>query len=97
MQFRLNEIKRIKDCFIAETCEREIMSKTLSNQFAAFDDFNKTLLVLSATNRGVSIASFVTVVGAPVVITSRSISWVFSISKGNFKNLLKTMKKRKKT
>ena len=29
-QFRLNEINRIERCFIAEICERETMSKTLS-------------------------------------------------------------------
>ena len=48
----------MKDYFIAETREREKMSKTLSKYIAAFDYVDKTLLVLSATSGGVSIALF---------------------------------------
>ena len=48
-QFRLNKINEIKDYFIAEIKERELMSKRLSKYTASFDYFDKSLIVLSAT------------------------------------------------
>ena len=36
-QYRLNEINEIKDCFIAEIKERELMGKRLSKYIASFD------------------------------------------------------------
>ena len=41
--FRLNKINEIKDYFIAEIKERELMMKA----FASFDYFDKSLIVLS--------------------------------------------------
>ena len=40
-QFRLNRINDIKDYFVAEIKERELMSKRLSNYIASFDYFDK--------------------------------------------------------
>ena len=45
-QFRLNKINEIKDYFIAETKERELMSKRLSKYIASFDRFDKSLFYL---------------------------------------------------
>ena len=45
-QFRLNKINEIKDYFIAEIKERELMSKRLSKYIASFDYFDKFLIVL---------------------------------------------------
>ena len=39
-QFRLNKINEIKDYFIAEIKERELMSKRLSKYIASFDYFD---------------------------------------------------------
>ena len=39
-QFRLNKINQIKDYFIAEIKERELMSKRLSKYIASFDYFD---------------------------------------------------------
>ena len=44
------------------------MSKILSKYIASFDYFNKSLIVLSIATGSVSIASFATVIGAPVGI-----------------------------
>ena len=49
-QFRLREIKEIKDYFVAEIKERELMRKRLSKHIASFDYFDKSLIVLSVTN-----------------------------------------------
>ena len=65
-QFRLNKINEIKDYFIAEIKERELMSKRLSKYIASFDYFDKSLIVLSVTTGSISIASFATVIGVPV-------------------------------
>ena len=45
-QFRLNKINEIKDYFIAEIKERELMSERLSKYIASFDYFDKFLIVL---------------------------------------------------
>ena len=55
-QFRLNKINEIKDYFIAEKKERELMSKRLSKYIAFFYYFDKYLIVLSATSGSISIA-----------------------------------------
>ena len=46
------------------------MSKNLSNYIASFEFFDKSLIVLSATTDSISIASFATVIGAPIGIMS---------------------------
>ena len=81
-QFRLNKINEIRDYFVAEIKERELMSKRLSKYIASFDYFEKSLIVLSITTGSFSIASFATVIAAPVGIISASFSLAFSISTG---------------
>ena len=63
-QYRLNKISEVKDYFITETRERELMSKKVSKYIASFDYFDKSLIVLSATSGRISIALFATVIGA---------------------------------
>ena len=53
------------------------MSKRLSKYIASFDCFDKLLIVLSVTTGSISVASFVTVIGAPVGIMSASFSLAF--------------------
>ena len=65
-QFRLNKINEIKDYFIAEIKERQLMGKRLSKCIDSFDYFDKCLIVLSARSVNISIASFATVIGTPV-------------------------------
>ena len=43
-QFRLNRINEIKDHFVAEIKERQLMSKRLSKYIASFDYFDKSLI-----------------------------------------------------
>ena len=88
-QFRLNKINEIKDYFVAEIKERELMSKRISKYFASFEYFDKSLIVLSVTTGSFSI-------GAPVGIVSASFSLAFSISTGIVKKLLKTTRNKKK-
>ena len=52
LQFRLNKISKIEDCFIAEIKERDLMSKRLSKYISFFDYFDKSLIVLSVTSGG---------------------------------------------
>ena len=94
--FRLNKINEIKDYFVAEIKERELMSKRLSKFIAFCDYFGKSLIVLSVTRRSISIASFATVIGALVGIASASLSLTFSLSTGIIKKLLKTTRNKKK-
>ena len=72
------------------------MSKRLSKYIAPFDYFDKSLIVLSVTTGSVSIASFATVIGAPVGTTSASFSLAFSIWTGIVKNFLKTTRSKRK-
>ena len=95
-EFRLNKINEIKDYFIPEIRERELMSKRLSKYIVSFDYFDKSLIVLSVATGSISIASFATVVGAPVGMMSASCSLAFSITTGFVKKFLKTTRNKKK-
>ena len=95
-QFRLNKINEIKDYFIAEIRETELMSKNLSQYIASFEYFDKSLIVLSVATGSISIASFATVIGAPVGMMSASCSLAFSITTGFVKKFLKTIRNKKK-
>ena len=91
-QFRLNKINEIKDYFVAEIKERKLMNKRLSKYIVSFDCFDQSLIVLSVTNGRISIASFATVIGAPVGKASATLSLAFSISTRIVKKLSKTTK-----
>ena len=95
-QFRLKKISEIRNYFVAEIKERELVSKRLSKCIAFFDYFDKSLIVLFVTTGSISIASFATVIGAPVGIIRASFSLGFSISTGLLKKLLKTTRSKKK-
>ena len=81
-QFRLNKITEIEEYFIAKIKEKELMSKKLSKYISFFDYFDKSLIVLSVTSGGVSIASFATTAGVPIVITIAGFSLAFSLCTG---------------
>ena len=72
------------------------MSKKLSKYIASFDYFDKTLIVLSGATGSISIASFGTVIGAPVWIMGASCSLPFSITTGIVKKLLKQQEIKRK-
>ena len=95
-QFRLNKINEIKDYFVADIKERQLISKRLSKYIASFEYFDKSLIVLSVTTGSISIASFATVIGAPVGMMSAGCSLAFSVTTGIVKKLLKTTRNKKK-
>ena len=96
-QFRLNKISETENYFIAEIKERELMSKKLSKYISSFYYFDKSLIVLSVTSGGVSIASFATAIGAPIGITSASLNLAFSLCTGIVKKLLKATRNKKRS
>ena len=95
-KFRPERINKIKDYFNYEIQERKTMSKKLSKYIDTFDYFDKTLVTLSATSRGISIISFTSIIGAPVRIASASFSLIFSLTTGIIKKLLKITRDLKK-
>ena len=95
-QFRLNKINEIKDYFIAEIKERELMRKNLSKYIASFEYLDKSLIFLSVATGSISTASFATAIGAPVGIMSASCSLAFSITIGFVKKFWKTIRNKKK-
>ena len=95
-QFRLNKISEIEDYLITEIKERELMSQKLGKYISFFDYFDKSLTVLSVASGSVYIASFATVIGVPIGITSASLSLAFSICTGLVKKLLKATRKEKR-
>ena len=54
------------------------------------------LIVLSATTAGLSICSFMSIVGAPIGIASASFTLDFSLTAGIIKKLLSTTRTKKK-
>ena len=55
-QFRLNKINEIKDYFLAEIRERELISENISKYIASLDYFDKSLNVSSIVAGSISIA-----------------------------------------
>ena len=79
-KFRLSEIIGIENYFYQEINQRKSCSKKLSKYVAAFDYIDRILIVLSATSSRESIISFTSIVGAPVVIASASLTLIFSLT-----------------
>ena len=75
-RFRLNEINKIKDYFEFEIKERKVVIKKLSKHTAALDYIDKKLIVLPATSGGISIISFINVIGIPAEVKSASLTLV---------------------
>ena len=88
-QLRLNKISKIKNYFIAEI-------KNFSKYNSFFFDSEKSFIVLSVTSGGISIASFATVIGVLIGITSANLSLAFSLCTGLVKKLLKATRNKKK-
>ena len=95
-QPRLNKISEIKNYFLAEIRERKLISKNLSKYIASFEYFNKSLIFLSVLDSSISIASFVSVIGAPAGIIGASCGLTFSMTSGFIKKFLKTTRNKKK-
>ena len=72
------------------------MSESLSMYIASFDQFDKSLIVLSVATGSISIASFPTVIGATVGMMSASFSLAFLITTGIVKKFFKTTRNKKK-
>ena len=95
-QFRLNKINEIRDYFLAEIRERELISKNLSKYIASLDYFDRLLNVLSILLGSISIALFTTVIGAPAGTIGASCGFTFSVTWGFVKKFLKTIRNKKK-
>ena len=95
-QFKLDKINQIKDYFLAQVRERELIRKNLSKYIAPLDYFDKSLNVLSILSGRISIASFASVIGAPAGIIGASFGFTFSVTSGFVKMFLKTIRKKKK-
>ena len=95
-QFRISKIKEIKDYFVTDIKERELMSKRYSKYVVSFYYSDQSLIVLSVTTGSISIALFAILIGAPAGIASASFSLAFSISAGTVKKLKTTRSKKKK-
>ena len=72
------------------------MSKKLSKYIAAFEYFDKTLIILSVTSGKISIISFASVIGVPVGVASASFSLLFSLTTRIIKKLLEITRNKKK-
>ena len=95
-QLRRNKINEIKDCFLAEIRERELISKNISKYIASLDYFDKSLNVLSILSGSISIASFTSVIGLPPKIIGASSGFRFSITSGFVKKFLTAIRNKKK-
>ena len=94
-QFRLNKINEIKDYFLAEIRERELIRKNLSKYISSLNYFDRSINVLAILSGSISIASFATVIGAPSRIIGASCGLTFSFTSGFVKRFLKTIKSKK--
>ena len=68
------------------------MSKKLSRDNVVCNYTDKILVVLSPTSGGISVISFISVIGVPEGIASASFTLKFSLTTGIIKKLLKITK-----
>ena len=68
----------------------------MSRYVTIFNYIDKILIILSATNSGVSIISFTSVIGASAGIISASFTVIFSLTTGIIKKMLNITKNKKK-
>ena len=92
----LCEIIGIENYFYHEINERKSYIKKLNKYITIFEYMDKILFILSVTSGGVSIISFITIVGATVGIISASYTSIFSIAKWLIKILSKMTRSKKK-
>ena len=95
-KFRLDEVDKIKNYFIAEIKERKDIIKKISKYIVAFDYAGKLFIRLSASFGTLSIASYATVVGIPAGIAGASLTLIFTITTGVVKTFLNISRKKKK-
>ena len=95
-KFRLSEIIGIENYFHVEINQRKSCSKKLNKYVTVFDYIDQALIVLRATNNGVSIISFTSIAGAPVGIASASFTLIFSLTTGIVKKLINITRNKKK-
>ena len=93
---RSDEISKIENYFYQEINQRKSCSKKLGKYVAVFDYTDQALIVLSATNGGVSIISFTTIVGVPAGVASASFTLSFSLTTGIVKKLMNITRKKRK-
>ena len=92
-KFRLSEIIGIENYFHQEINH---IVKKLNKYITAFDYICKVLIALSATNGGVSIILFTSIIGGPVGIASASFTLIFFLTIGIVKKLLNLTRNKKK-
>ena len=95
-KFRLNEISKIENYCNSEINQKKSCIKKLSKYVTTFDYIDKTLIVLSATNGGVSTISLTSVVGALVGVASANFALISSLTTGIIKKLLSITRNKKK-
>ena len=95
-KFRLSEIIGIENYFYQEINQKKSCSKKLYKYVTTFDYTDKILIDLSAASSGVSIISFISIIGAPVGIASASLTLIFSLTTGIAKKLLNIARNKKK-
>ena len=95
INFRLNEIDKIKDYFNSKNRKRNAISKKLIKYIDALDYADKIFTVLSAYFGTLSIASHAAVVEIPVGLAGASLTVVFSQTTGIVKKLLNMTREKK--
>ena len=81
-QFTLNRIYEVKDYFVTEIKDWELMCKRFSKYIASLDYFDKSFIVLSVATGCISIASSATVTGVTVGMMSAICSLAFPKTTG---------------
>ena len=95
-KFRSYEIKQTENYFVNKISETKSCCKKLNKYVNIYNYIDKILIVLSATSGGVSIISFLSVIGTSAGIASASLTLIFSLTTGIVKKVLDITRKKKK-
>ena len=95
-KFRSYEIKQTENYFVNKISETKSCCKKLNKYVNIYNYIDKILIVLSATSGGVSIISFLSVIGTSAGIASASLTLFFSLTTGIVKKVLDITRKKNK-
>ena len=94
-EFRLKNIEEIKNYFIKEICQNELMSNKHRKVFTNLNYIEHSLILTSVFTGWISISAFASLLGIPISITSSTIGLKFCKVSVGIKKYKSTIKKKK--
>ena len=95
-EFRLKNIDEVRNYFLEETKQNELVSKKHKKVCATLNFIENFLILLSTITGCISISAFSSLIGIPIGITSSAIGFIICAITARIKNYKSIIKRKKK-